>query len=190
MKSPTPRPSPFLVAVLVLALVSSGRAEDWFVKGRVYDNVKVTHVNPDTVSINYDGGTGRLALADLPPDIAKRFLADAKKAQAFAALEKKAETDPIDHLIVSLEPMGLLWVNGSMRRLDLPAAATPAELLAALGYLKDEKIIEVRAIEISGDPFTAVRVAAAGGEKIVLLQYEPGGARGGIWFNKVFPSGY
>ncbi len=189
-----------LLAVLLLFFVyeKGAHAEDWFVKGRVYNNIHVTKVNPDSVSVTYDGGAGRLALTDLPPDIARRFAAEAKKAQAFAALEKKAETDPIDHLVVSLSPDGM-WMNGMSVSIELPANASPAELLAALvranrayGDLKGAKIVESRQVQIEpmANPFTAVRVATADGEKIILFQFEDGGAKGGSWWNRVYPSGF
>ena len=48
-------------------------AEDWTLNGKDYHNVKVTKVEDDTVSITYDGGIGRFPLADLTPDLQKRF---------------------------------------------------------------------------------------------------------------------
>jgi hypothetical protein len=189
---------PLAGLLLLVVCANLAQAEDWFVKGRVYNNVQVTKVNPDSVSVSYTGGTGRLALADLPADIAKRFVAAAKRAQAFAELEKKAETDPIDHLIVSLDQNGM-WMNGMFVDIDSPANASPAELLDALaranrayGDLKGAKIIESRQIQIDPmtAPFTAVRVTTANGGKIVLFQYMDGGARGGSWWNREFPVDY
>lgn len=191
MKSPALRPLICLAAAIgLLTITWPGRAEDWFVKGRTYNNVHVIEVNPDTVSVSYDGGTGRLALSDLPPEIAQRFAADAKRAQAFAELEKKAETDAIDRLIVRLErPRDGMWVNGMWSTLALPQTAKPAELIAGLKYLQCEKIDESRAIEIDGEPFTAIRIEAAGGEKIVLLRYT-NTSRGGEWAAREYPAGF
>ena len=47
--------------------------KDWTVNGRDYHSVSVTQVEPDRVHITYEGGIGTLMLADLPPDLKKRF---------------------------------------------------------------------------------------------------------------------
>ena len=60
----------FLFLVLLIIPL---RAEDWTVGTRVYHNVKAGAVDEGMVSITYDGGAGRVALADLPPDLQKRF---------------------------------------------------------------------------------------------------------------------
>jgi len=191
MKSPTIRSLPFLLAAMAsLTPLAPSSADDWFVKGRAYHNVQVLRVNPDTVSVNYDGGTGRLALADLPPDIAQRLAADAKKAQSFAIIKQEAATDLIDHLIVSLTPMHGLWVNGAQREINLPSTAAPDAVLTATGCVTPPKILEVRAVQIDGDAYTAVRATMDGTENIVLLRYLAGGPNGGNWSYKIFPSGY
>jgi hypothetical protein len=188
-----------LVAVFLLVISAvAGRAEDWFVKGKVYTNVHVTKVNPDTVSVDYDGGTGRLALVDLPPDIAKRFAAAAKKAQAFAELEKKAETDPIDRLIVRLSGDSM-WLNGGVRPIRLPPTASAQDLVTAYdnpypgpGYVKTATLLEWRDVQIDPfiAPYTAVRIRTAEGDKIILFQYQ-GSSKGiGLWWNKEFRSGF
>jgi len=48
-------------------------AEDWTVNGKDYHNVKVGQIEPDRVHITYDGGIGSVLLADLTPEIQKRF---------------------------------------------------------------------------------------------------------------------
>jgi hypothetical protein len=48
-------------------------AEDWTVAGHTYQNEKVTKVEADCVHVMYDGGLGAIQLADLPPDLQKRF---------------------------------------------------------------------------------------------------------------------
>ncbi len=64
------------------------RAEDWTVDGKDYHNVKVGQIEPDRVHITYDGGIGTVLLADLPPDLKKRFNYD--PAAANAASKQKA----------------------------------------------------------------------------------------------------
>ena len=73
------------MSLLVLPI----RAEDWTVDGKDFHNVKVTQIEPDQVHIAYDGGIGSVLLADLPPDLKKRFGYD--PVQAKAAENKKEE---------------------------------------------------------------------------------------------------
>ena len=194
----TPAAILLLSLTLLVALALPTHAEDWLVKGRTYHNVQVLHVNPDTVSVQYDGGTGRLALVDLAPGIASRFAADAKKAHVFAVIEARAATDPIDHLIVSLGEDGM-WMNGVEVSLHQGATATPAQLVRALGdanraynYLKTAAILETRQVQIAPmpTPYLAVRVRTTEGDKIILFQYADVGIAGGYWWNKIFASGY
>jgi hypothetical protein len=65
-------------------LISGARAEDWTICGKTYSNVRVVKVEDDLVSVTYDGGMGRLAIADLPPDVQKRFNYDPTKAKQAA----------------------------------------------------------------------------------------------------------
>jgi hypothetical protein len=178
------------MAIACAALPPLCRAEEWVVKGRAYHHVEVLSVNPNTVSINYTGGTGRLPLADLSPELQARF----KDAAAIAAA---AATDPIIHLVVSLSGDGL-WANGVMARIDLPAEATPEQLVPrALQYevkKQNYRIIRIVHVEqVRIDPwanspkYTAVLVHGEPSDKIVLLLYE--GPTVG-WFNRVFDSGY
>jgi len=80
----------FLSVILVLVFATfPAWAEDWTVNGKDYHNVTVTKVDPDKVHIMYDGGIGSVNLADLTPELQKRFNYDPAKAQAAA----KAESD-------------------------------------------------------------------------------------------------
>ena len=85
-----------LLAMIVVGLCClTARAEDWTVNGKDYHNVKVTQVDADKVHITFDGGLGSVPLADLPPDLQKRFNYDpqaAKQAQK-AEDERLAESD-------------------------------------------------------------------------------------------------
>jgi hypothetical protein len=188
MNPPAARFTCWVAASLLLACALPDRAEDWFVKGRTYTNVRVIRVNADTVSINYDGGTGRLALADLPEELGKRFAPAAHDAQAFAELEKKADTDAIDHLLVKLEPTNGMWRSGPWEILKLSPDAHPADLIAVMKDLRGAKVLEVRPVQIDSLPFTAVRVNVASGPEIVLLMYLDAGANGGFWGYRVYPS--
>jgi hypothetical protein len=69
--------------VIVLLILTPGycMAEDWTVQGRTYQNVTVTKVEPDAVHIMYDGGVGSVNLADLTPDLQKRFNYNPQAAQ-------------------------------------------------------------------------------------------------------------
>ena len=64
-----------MALAMILAGLSCGalHAEDWTVNGKDYHNVVVGQVEADLVHISYDGGIGTVALADLPPDLQKRF---------------------------------------------------------------------------------------------------------------------
>ncbi|MCE0483605.1 MAG: hypothetical protein LV479_05140 [Methylacidiphilales bacterium] len=57
--------------------------------GKTFHNVTVGKVEVDRVHITYDGGIGTVALADLPPDLQKRFNYD--PAQAKAATQKRED---------------------------------------------------------------------------------------------------
>jgi hypothetical protein len=68
------------------------RAEDWTTRdGQVYHDVKVLDVKPDYVTILHHDGGGRVALADLPADLQKRFNYDPAKAKAAAAQTAMAD---------------------------------------------------------------------------------------------------
>lgn len=69
---------------VILALVFAtfpAWAEDWTVAGKDYHNVTVGKVEADRVHITYDGGIGTVMLADLPPELQKRFGYDPQKAK-------------------------------------------------------------------------------------------------------------
>jgi len=55
-------------------------ASDWTVNGETYHNVKVGAVESDAVHITFDEGVGSVALADLPPDLQKKFNYDPNRA--------------------------------------------------------------------------------------------------------------
>jgi len=75
------------ILILLLALMVPVMAEDWTVNGVTYHNVTVGTVEADKVHIMYDGGLGAVALADLTPDLQKRFGYDPNKAKAAANAE-------------------------------------------------------------------------------------------------------
>jgi predicted SnoaL-like aldol condensation-catalyzing enzyme len=80
---------------IMLATALPVLAEDWTVNGKDYHNVKVTKVDADKVHIMYDGGIGSVNLADLPPDLQKKFNYDpaAAKTAANAEAQRQAEAD-------------------------------------------------------------------------------------------------
>lgn len=96
-------------AILLAFTILPVQAEDWTVNEKEYHNVKVVQVDDDLVSITYDGGMGRLAIADLSPDLKKRFNYDASKAKA-ADLKRQedqaeATAESSDSLIPSVDPI-------------------------------------------------------------------------------------
>ena len=72
----------------------TARAEDWTVSGKAYHNVKVGQVEAYRVHITYDGGIGAVMLADLSPELQKRFGYNPDKAKA--AIAKKEEEEKPD----------------------------------------------------------------------------------------------
>ena len=74
-----------LSAVFLAGSFLSLRAEDWKTNdGKVYQDVKVVRSEPDAVTILHHDGGGRIPLANLPPDLQKRFHYDPAKAKAAA----------------------------------------------------------------------------------------------------------
>ncbi len=61
-------------------LADNVTSTDWTVNGKTFRNVKVGTVDSDAVHITYDGGVGTVALADLPPDLQKKFKYDPNQA--------------------------------------------------------------------------------------------------------------
>jgi hypothetical protein len=74
-----------LAAALLTSFATSLRAEDWkTTDGKVYQDVKVVESNPDAVTILHKDGGALVPLANLPPDLQKRFNYDPAKAKAAA----------------------------------------------------------------------------------------------------------
>lgn len=83
------------VIFLASILANTAFAEDWCVLGRDYHNVKVGTVDADKVHVTYDGGIGAIPLANLPPDLQKRFNYDPAKAKSAAIAESEARDKAI-----------------------------------------------------------------------------------------------
>jgi hypothetical protein len=82
----------FLAAALLTASAASLRADDWkTTDGKVYQDVKVIESAPDAVTILHKDGGALVLLANLPPDIQKRFNYDPAKAKA--AADARAQDD-------------------------------------------------------------------------------------------------
>jgi tetratricopeptide (TPR) repeat protein len=77
-------------------------ASDWTVSGKTFHNVKVGSVDANVVHITYDGGVGTVPLADLPPDLQKKFNYDpnrtlrtlGRKEQALIAYDRALALKP------------------------------------------------------------------------------------------------
>ncbi len=63
----------FAAMIVTGLFCANACAEDWTIQGKTYHNVTVQNVTADHVEIMYDGGVGSPKLADLPPDLQKRF---------------------------------------------------------------------------------------------------------------------
>jgi hypothetical protein len=177
------------VAFSFLIVAQAIHAEDWTVKGKTYQNVHITQVNVDTVSVTYENGAGRFNLSDLTPEIQARLSEDVKKAKTLAYYESRAATDPIAHLVVTLDATHGLWTNGGWRGMPVAKCASPYELLARTTEinLTTFKIVRVDQVQIDGfmpDSLTyAVLVYTNATWKIGILHYED---KGGGWGIRVY----
>jgi hypothetical protein len=81
-----------LAGMLPFCSLISLQADDWkTTDGKVYQDVKVISVSPDSVTILHQDGGASVPLATLPADLQKRFFYDPAKAQASA--EEKAKDE-------------------------------------------------------------------------------------------------
>ncbi len=84
-----------VAAMIVLFSAPALRAEDWTTTdGKVYQDVKVIHSEPDAVTILHHDGGALVPIANLTPDLQKRFNYDPDKAQA--AADHRAKSDDAD----------------------------------------------------------------------------------------------
>jgi hypothetical protein len=79
-----------LLALTFMLCFTTAQAEDWTIKDKTFHNVVVGQIEADRVHITYDGGLGTVQLADLPPDLQKRFNYNPNAAKA--AIQQR-ETD-------------------------------------------------------------------------------------------------
>jgi len=81
-----------LAAALLTSSATSLWAEDWkTTDGKVYQDVKVINSQPDSVTILHKDGGASVPLANLPPDIQKRFNYDPAKAKLASDARVKNE---------------------------------------------------------------------------------------------------
>jgi hypothetical protein len=91
-----------LAAALLASFTTSLWAEDWkTTDGKVYQNVTVIDSKPDAVTILHQDGGALVPLANLPPDIQKRFNYDPAKAKA--AADARARNDAANALALQTE---------------------------------------------------------------------------------------
>lgn len=83
-----------LLGLFVFVFLPLCRAEDWTVKDKTYRDVTVMNADADEVAIMYDGGIAHLKLADLTPDLQKKFGYDPAKAASPAPVEQAAAGNP------------------------------------------------------------------------------------------------
>ncbi len=77
-------------------------SEDWTVNGKDYHNVTVGQVESDRVHITYDGGIGTIMLADLPPELKKRFNYDPVAAKEMTA-ERQQQMAASDAMVTQVQ---------------------------------------------------------------------------------------
>ncbi len=100
--------------------------------GRVYRDVKVLRSEPDAVTILYRDGGALIPLANLPPDVQKRFHYDPVGAEAAAQARAQVETQNAAALRAEKE-MALKKVSAqaqgqtSSSRSPSPSAGQPRE---------------------------------------------------------------
>ena len=96
----------FLAVIVAGLCCLTARAEDWTVNGKDYHNVTVSKVDPDKVHITFDGGIGSINLADLPPDLRKRFNYDpqAAKTAVKAEADREAKSDKEQAEAIARQP--------------------------------------------------------------------------------------
>ena len=81
-----------VLAMMSCFLAPSLRADDWKTNdGKVYHDVQVLSAQPDAVTILHHDGGASVPLANLSPDLQKRFHYDPKKAKFAAAQRLKDE---------------------------------------------------------------------------------------------------
>ena len=102
---------------------------------------------------------------------------------ACCAETKSRLADPIDSLVARLNASRGMWINGLYPIIELPADATPDQVLFAAvnmtgfdqGHIKSFQIQEVRKVEIIGarkETFSAALIESDMGTKILLFKPE------------------
>ncbi len=176
---------------MFFATGGAGHGEDWMVTKKTYRNIHVIKVNPDTVSVTYDGGTGRLNLNDLDSQLQLKFKDASTRAKEIAVIERNSETDPIAHLVVKLaQSEGGMWRNGTCFIDELPEDTSPEDLAASVlpkwGYSHYD-IIDVKRIPIPdtipSEKATEILFHAGSSDKILLLIRE-----GKSWWSRPYDS--
>ncbi|MBT9588637.1 hypothetical protein IV102_35200 [bacterium] len=106
-----------------------------------------------------------------------------------------SQGDPVETLVKRLSATHGLWINGLSPTLDMPATASPAEVVDQVfqrvsfteGRIKKHSIVRVSEVTIGDgapDRYTAVVVDSDQGQKIVLIQYQKTSG----WWSRVFHS--
>jgi len=144
------------LALLLALLAFPVYAEDWTVDGKDYHNVTVGEVEADRVHITYDGGLGTVPLADLPPDLQKRFGYDPAKAKSEAGAREKSR----------LAAAADAQANVASAQASLPSPASSTKLVGPGG-------IDVRQMHASGVPVPSLYVQ--------VLQVLPNGILADLW---------
>jgi hypothetical protein len=122
---------------------STASDADWSVDGKDYHNVHVSQVEADRVHITYDGGIGTVMIADLPPDLRKRFNYDPASAKAASSdrAKQQAESDAVIAGEIAAQQRALAQVAAADKAKVDAAKWQAAQQAAAAAAAKPKVII-------------------------------------------------
>jgi hypothetical protein len=140
----TPLSKALGLAIFSMVLSSASiRADDWkTTDGKVYQNVTVVKSEPDAVTILHHDGGARVPLANLSPDLQKKFNYDPVAAKAAVAARAQADAenakalqaemdlarDQKQAMLIATDPR---VQNGTLAPVETPSTSTSSDPLAA-----------------------------------------------------------
>jgi hypothetical protein len=122
-------------------------------EGTTYQNVVVTKLGPDVVSISHAMGVAHdLPIADLPPDLQKQLNYDTAAASVARKERRREEEHPYYHMAQQAEAQALAdqmhwplaWLSAYEKDVAPDASASTDEValsMTALKFLKDKTIV-------------------------------------------------
>ncbi len=119
--------------------------------GKTYQNVIVGQIEADCVHIQYASGIGRIAIADMPPELQARFKYDPAAAKSASDIKAKAQADAEAYLASLPKPVVIVTPAPVP---PVAIAAKPsvniAQIQADIAYLQAD-IAEKQRIQRGGD---------------------------------------